>query len=34
MKTWSIINTIGLVTFSVLLLACITILIMNITVGF
>ena len=31
---WGIINTIGLIVLPLLLIACITILILNITVGF
>lgn len=34
MKTWSIINTIGLVVFPILLVACVVVLVMNVTVGF
>lgn len=34
MKTWYIINTIGLVVFPILLVACVVVLVMNVTVGF
>lgn len=34
MKVWNIINTIGLIVFTILLVACIVVLILNITIGF
>lgn len=34
MKVWNIINTIGLIVFSILLVACIVVLVLNITIGF
>lgn len=34
MKVWNIINTIGLIVFPILLVACIVVLVLNITIGF
>lgn len=34
MKIWNTINTIGIIVFTTLFVACITILVMNVTCGF
>lgn len=34
MKVWNIINTIGLIVLPILLVACIVVLVLNITIGF